>query len=279
MTSFVGRLSMAQGSHGHTAADAAAALDVTLERLARWNANELPEETHFETLGQYMGLTRGQVRELVDQQRAEPVHSEPAGALVANPLGAVLRERRIELGDNQRDVARILNRSPSMIARWEGGTRRPSERDLAGLASYLEIEATELLDVLHGETDNLRVKALEARVADLERRLTSRPTANNRTPAEGAYPPAERASALARAWATHAARDSATTTAHGSGQHSSGRTAGNPCISDRSQHQERSVFGASGAVRIRRCAAHRHRPPSPTTRRRAPRRCPRLHPR
>ena len=171
MTSFVGRLSMAQGSHGHTAADAAAALDVTLERLARWNANELPEETHFETLGQYMGLTRGQVRELVDQQRAEPVHSEPAGALVANPLGAVLRERRIELGDNQRDVARILNRSPSMIARWEGGTRRPSERDLAGLASYLEIEATELLDVLHGETDNLRVKALEARVADLERRL------------------------------------------------------------------------------------------------------------
>lgn len=171
MTTFLDLLSTAQRSHGHTSEDAAAALGVTAERLTRWHEHELPEESDLELLGEYLGLTRGQVRELVDQQRLDRTHSEPSGALVSNPLGAALRERRIELGDNQRDVARILDRSPSMVARWEGGTRRPSERDLPGLAAYLGIEANELLGVLHGDITDLRVKALEGRVAELEARL------------------------------------------------------------------------------------------------------------
>jgi transcriptional regulator with XRE-family HTH domain len=58
--------------------------------------------------------------------------------------GARLRARRLKLGMTQRQVARELDVSESVVAHWEGGSQRPTVQRVAALARMLGVTATDL---------------------------------------------------------------------------------------------------------------------------------------
>lgn len=54
-------------------------------------------------------------------------------------LGALLRARRVELGESLRQTARAVRRSPAWLSRVEGGHERPAGETLERLLLRLDI--------------------------------------------------------------------------------------------------------------------------------------------
>jgi transcriptional regulator with XRE-family HTH domain len=60
------------------------------------------------------------------------------------PLNALLRRRRLELGLLQAEVAESLDVSPEAVTMWEAGRRRMELCKVPRLASVLQIDPKEL---------------------------------------------------------------------------------------------------------------------------------------
>jgi len=60
------------------------------------------------------------------------------------PLNALLRRRRLELGLLQAEVAEDLDVSPEAVTLWEAGRRRMELSKLPRLAAVLQIDPKEL---------------------------------------------------------------------------------------------------------------------------------------
>jgi len=60
------------------------------------------------------------------------------------PLNALLRRRRLELGLFQAEVAEALHVTPEAVTLWEGGRRRMDLSKVPRLAVILEIDPKEL---------------------------------------------------------------------------------------------------------------------------------------
>ena len=68
-------------------------------------------------------------------------------------LAQRIRQRRLELGLRQSDLARVLHTSPQAVSKWERGTNDPDLIHLPGLARLLQVTVDWLLAVDGGSSD------------------------------------------------------------------------------------------------------------------------------
>ena len=59
-------------------------------------------------------------------------------------IGKRIKERRLQLGYKQKDLAKLLNVTPSAIVNYETGVSHPKEEVLYGLFKYLKCDANYL---------------------------------------------------------------------------------------------------------------------------------------
>lgn len=64
-------------------------------------------------------------------------------------VGNIIRERRLELGFNQEDLAKFLKLSPQQIQKYERGTNRVSASRLYGISTILKVPISYFFDDLN----------------------------------------------------------------------------------------------------------------------------------
>ena len=71
-------------------------------------------------------------------------------------LGDKLHKLRLEFNMSQKEVAGIINTSPSIISNYESGERTPSVENLMALANLYHCSTDYLLGFQTNENDNTR---------------------------------------------------------------------------------------------------------------------------
>jgi transcriptional regulator with XRE-family HTH domain len=68
-------------------------------------------------------------------------------------LGEIIKKARLKQGLSQRDLARMMEVTPSLISRWESNKRTPETFDLLRLANLLKIGRFLFVSSEHEEDD------------------------------------------------------------------------------------------------------------------------------
>src|SRR5579875_1707515 len=75
---------------------------------------------------------------------SNPAGKEPSTTMSKKTLGNTIRQAREAQELSIRQLARLLDTSPSQVLRWENDDVVPTPQALAGLAEQLELRASEL---------------------------------------------------------------------------------------------------------------------------------------
>ena len=64
----------------------------------------------------------------------------------AGSVGAAIRAARVDVSISQREVARRIARTPSMVSRWESGDREPTVFDLVSIGRVVGVSPAVLVE-------------------------------------------------------------------------------------------------------------------------------------